>query len=110
MKHSITLNIGLVTNDGQPINPDQVRARLVQLGFSCVSNDVQQSETEPTLVWRGAYYSGFSGFRAALDILCDEFSQDCIAYRIQQTDLVSSGLIGPQSIKRAPFNPDHFLP
>ena len=111
MKHTITLNIGLVTNEGQPVNPDAVRARLAQLGFRCVSNDVQQSETEPTLVWRGfpEQLDAATEVLNKLRNISEDFSQDCIAFVINTQTCQLSALVGPSASKWGAFNPEHFL-
>ena len=107
----LKLNIGLETIEGKPLSFERVSARLIQIGFQRISARIEQSATEPTLVWSGTFpeYWKPEHVLNALKSLAGGLQQDCIAVQLSAPSLELSALVGPDAAKWGPFNPDHFI-
>ena len=107
----LKLNIGLETIEGKPLSFERVSARLIQIGFQRISARIEQSSTEPTLVWSGTFPEYWKPEHAlnALKSLAVGMQQDCIAVQLSAPSLELSALVGPNAAKWGPFNPDHFI-
>jgi len=104
----ITLNIGLVTNTGEPLTFRRALQAVFERtadGAELVANHVAQSETEPTAV------IAINGELTAHDAnrIAQALEQDCIAV---STDNGKTGsLVGPGSHKWGwGFDPAQFIP
>lgn len=99
---TITINIGLETNDGSPnITPDQAIAALRARGGFPKGTRLAQSATEPTLVVELCHpLPSEALFALSVDLL-----QDCIAYH----DGFDGTLHGPLADTWGPFTPAYFI-
>ena len=98
---STYLNIGLATNDGTGITPEQIEAAFSDIGVKMTRGAVRQSGTEPTLV-------------AELDRALTEEEANTLSEVLQQEAIVQitngdGRLYGPQAENWGPFNPEFFL-
>lgn len=107
---NIIVNVGLVASmhsavfPGEPINPNEVRAVLAEMGFRVVRSEVKESATEPTLV--AELESGrILDVSAALCTAAEMLDQDAIAFATKERGEV----VGPRSADWGEFNPEYFL-
>lgn len=98
---SCILNVGLNTNGGRTITPEQAKQAVTRFGIVVEHAEVKQSTTEPTLVM---YTSRPLWYLEALCV-CWQLEQECLA---QMYNGVGE-LLGPQADKWGEFNPDYFL-
>jgi hypothetical protein len=95
------VNIGLKTNDGGTITPEEAVGRLEKMGVPVIRQSVHQSGTEPTLV---ATLSGplskDEGHQLSVDLRQDAIPQ----YHNGQGEM-----LGQNAAKWGDFNPAYFL-
>lgn len=98
----LILNIGLDVNATQTIAARVAYEIVVANGFFIHQHKVVQSDTEPTLVVEVS-----EGFPAAPYRIAYDLHQDCIA--VYNPTNGQGELLGPQSHKWGPFNPELFF-
>ena len=103
----VEVNLGLVNRAGLPVSHIERLARLwVQDNFTRVCGlRVEQSTTEPTLVFRGRYIG--ADLRAEVHAASVALHQDCIA--IRDTATGKGELIGPRADAWGEFNAEFFI-
>lgn len=110
MQPTIRINIGLETFEGKPVSFERVSAQLTQLGFQRTACRIEQSSTEPTLVWAG-HAEGWNTERilSELNTVAHKFEQDCVAVMIDRPNVQVSALVGKKAKKWGAFDPKHFI-
>ncbi len=98
---TITLNIGLNTNDGGKV-PLHFAFVALSNRFEVIDSRVDTSGEENTIVCL-AYVD--KDYVTKLHELCDILKQDCIAVWDDKT----GELIGPNAVKWGQFNPEFFV-
>lgn len=102
---TVTINLGLARNDGEPDNTIAEALIAVSGGVEYVTAiSTAKSETEKTLV---VQFDFSSLSEAYLYNLCEKLAQDCIAVRNDATH--EGTLVGPNAAKWGAFNPKYFL-
>ena len=101
---TITLNIGLETNDGATLTRATIAGELAQLTDDFQIVGIEQSATEQTAIVQATGLTAQSVYHLSVVL-----RQDCIAV---STDNGQTGaLIGPKSDAWGwVFNPEYFIP
>lgn len=98
------LNIGLMTNDNQPVSLPWLRSALTLARVQVKRSAVHQSRTEPTFAAELREPVSF----AALEKLARDLKQDCIAYYNSDAHDDDAGMLaGPKPW--GAFDADQFL-
>lgn len=97
----VLMNIGLAVNDGSKITPETAKAAVEKLGAQIISEQVRQSNTEPTLILKLS--RPLTPEEA--NKLSVSLKQEAVAQRVDGV----GEIYGPQAENWRPFNPDYFL-
>lgn len=110
-----TLNIGLTKSnkfqhDGMPLRPVYLIPKLADFGMEWLRLDLQQSETEMTLIAEVEFDGRIEDFRREIHALADWACQDCIAAQFTGLGGFKHGeLIGTYAADWGAFDEKYFI-